>query len=480
MGNQRISINDSSISFSPCYCAPEWAAFLIDDKDTLVVTHTLDVWSVGISLCELVTLDAALKPKYVSIYKTGGSHRKAGFLFLEWLANQSLDLDLDQRILDFDPSFKDMVCKKMLSKKHGERWSLAECLNHPFLQNCQVPGLDDLAAGEDQDHLGGSGEREKIVAFRRNRIEEKNEDQRPPLKKGSLWKLNSNGNLNDNAHWLKRDIWLAANGNLCYFSQKEEKRLVLIDNRRIAASTISVVEVEKEKENKEEACVKPFVFKLAPNTECEEAKNLDENVLKSAEGETAYFATDSAEARDSWVGLLNKTMQSTTAGEASRVQLSANMIAEYREFFKVTVRNRRQKIEPLTESQSLPFKPVFERELWKLNSEGDPMKQSDWCSRWFWLAKNGALCYKSDKENRNLIYYKPEDIRDCSYRKLTEKESCRPHSFELQLKSNNGMEYAPGVFAAESETVLEIILGCVQKYQAMKKTKNTKKNNLGS
>jgi len=413
-------------------------------------------------LCELVTLDAALKPKYVSIYKTGGSHRKAGFLFLEWLANQNLDLELEQKIIDYHPDFTDLVCKKMLTKKSNERWSLAECLNHPFLQNCKVPGLDDLA--DDQEHLGGE-ERDKIVAIRRNRIEEKTVDQRPPLKKGSLWKLNSHGNLNDNAHWLKRDIWLGANGNLCYFSQKEEKRLVLLDARRIAACEINICDLKDDESKKE------FVFKIAPNNESEEAKKLDDDA--QAENEPVYFAADSLDARDSWVELLKKSTVNTTAGDASKVQLSANMIAEYREFFKVTVRNRRQKIEPLTESQSLPFKPVFERDLWKLNSEGDPMKEGDWSFRWFWLAKNGALCYKSDKEMRNLIYYRPEDIRDCTYRKLSGKESCRPFSFELQLKSNNGMEYAPGVFAAESEAVLEIILGCVQKYQAMRKSKSS-------
>ena len=28
----EVSINDSSISFSPCYCAPEWARFLTDES----------------------------------------------------------------------------------------------------------------------------------------------------------------------------------------------------------------------------------------------------------------------------------------------------------------------------------------------------------------------------------------------------------------------------------------------------------------
>ena len=52
----EVSINDSSISFSPCYCAPEWARFLTDESESkIIVNDKLDVWSIGITLCELVT-----------------------------------------------------------------------------------------------------------------------------------------------------------------------------------------------------------------------------------------------------------------------------------------------------------------------------------------------------------------------------------------------------------------------------------------
>jgi serine/threonine protein kinase len=94
-----ISINDSSIAFSPCYCAPEWATFLIEeDQNTIPAHDALDVWSVGISLCELIALDAVLKPKYASIYRQSGSHRKAQFMFLQWLAAKDEKLMLDRRI----------------------------------------------------------------------------------------------------------------------------------------------------------------------------------------------------------------------------------------------------------------------------------------------------------------------------------------------------------------------------------------------
>ena len=85
-----------------------------------------------------------------------------------------------------------------------------------------------------------------------------------------------------------------------------------------------------------------------------------------------------------------------------------------------------------------------------------------------WLAKNGAFCYESKKEKRELMYFRPEDIRYVRYRKMDVRESCRPHSFELTLRPVDGIEYVPGVFAAENDEVLQIFLGCIEKYQKFK------------
>lgn len=103
------------------------------------------------------------------------------------------------------------------------------------------------------------------------------------------------------------------------------------------------------------------------------------------------------------------------------------------------------------------------------SSPGDPLQDSQWTFRNMWLAKNGALCYFSKKENKELMYYRPEDIRQVSYRRLSyPSECCRPYAFELCLKPSEGVEYAPGVFAATDENVMHIILGCIEKYQKIK------------
>lgn len=59
-------------------------------------------------------MDAVLKPKYASIFRAAGSHRKAGFLFLEWLANREEGLGLDKQLLTYDRDFTDLVIKRML------------------------------------------------------------------------------------------------------------------------------------------------------------------------------------------------------------------------------------------------------------------------------------------------------------------------------------------------------------------------------
>merc|ERR1719337_524697 len=105
----NISITDSSISFSPCYCAPEWAKFLIDESgSTIVASPALDVWSVGMTICELVTLDAVLKPMYGNFLRNAHSHREAGFLFMDWLSNIK-KVPLPKQIEKFDEGFFDLV-----------------------------------------------------------------------------------------------------------------------------------------------------------------------------------------------------------------------------------------------------------------------------------------------------------------------------------------------------------------------------------
>jgi len=446
--NSKISINDSTISFSPCYCAPEWAHFLIEDADYLRVNDQLDVWSVGISLCELVMLDAVLKPKYAAIYRHAGSHRKAGFLFLEWLANKEESLVLDKKIMTFHKEFVDLVVTKMLTKDEKARWSLAECLNHPFIADCVVAGLDNNSSAEVEGNLV-----EKIQAKRRERIEELITDK-PPLIVGVLYKLNSDGAVMNKEHWLKRDMWLAHNGSLCYFSQKKGKRLVLLEAAAIARGTITLID------NGE--CALPWCFSLKMEVD----QTQDAAALNGTPTEIQMYAAENEEQRKAWVAMLNNVISMKYQNLDTRVLISKGLIEDYRNF-KIQIRNRREKIDP----EKAEFQSVFKRELWKLNQEGDIMNPEHWLKREMWLAKNGAFCYFSKKEDKELQYYKSEDIKSVICAELPEGESCKPFTFTLTLKPTDGLEYAPGVFAADNEETMRTFLGCIKKFQSRSRQK---------
>ena len=121
------------------------------------------------------------------------------------------------------------------------------------------------------------------------------------------------------------------------------------------------------------------------------------------------------------------------------------------------------------------YNQVYEAQLWKLNADGDPQVPEDWLQRRFWLAKNGSFCYHSAKEGRDLIYYRPEDVRYLKYRKMYGSESCKQYAFELTPAPLDELEYSPGLFAADQEQVMLIVLGCIERYQRIKQEKERRR-----
>merc|ERR1712060_505411 len=55
------------------------------------------------------------------------------------------------------------------------------------------------------------------------------------------------------------------------------------------------------------------------------------------------------------------------------------------------------------------------------------------------------------KEERELVYYTPEDIEKAKFTLLDNKKSAKPWSFQVQLTFSGDVEFAPGEFAATSE-----------------------------
>lgn len=404
----QVDISDSSISFSPCYCAPEWARFLINENEATVTADAcLDSWSVGMTLCELVSLDAILKPMYANFLKNAHSHREAGFLFMDWLAGLK-KAPLPKRLEKADVQFLKLLKDGLLLCSASQRKTCAQCLSSAWLASKEKPtpaAQEEMAA--------------EVARVPRVRNVE-DDTSALPLHKGVLWKLNSGGNPKDAAHWIRRDMWIAHNHSLCYFSLKENNRLVLIDGAKLATALIEPTT----------GAAREFSFKVMTGEEEEQ--------------ETYSFAAESEDEFKTWLQQLKMTgrmelLVTMKLGKQMQEDLAA---------FRIGVKNRRLKVE---EGDQAEFIPCFKARLWKVKGEGDRMRESDWFLREMWVAKNGCLVYHSPKEERDLIYYTQNDLTRASLIPLANDETIKPWAFQIQLPPANGVEFAPGEFAAESE-----------------------------
>eukprot|EP00747_Dinoflagellata_sp_TGD_P100993 gnl/TRDRNA2_/TRDRNA2_168212_c0_seq4.p1 gnl/TRDRNA2_/TRDRNA2_168212_c0~~gnl/TRDRNA2_/TRDRNA2_168212_c0_seq4.p1 ORF type:complete len:701 (+),score=150.23 gnl/TRDRNA2_/TRDRNA2_168212_c0_seq4:87-2105(+) len=409
----NISIQDSSISFSPCYCAPEWARFLIKDSDSKIIASPgLDVWSIGMTICELVTLDAVLKPMYANFLRNAHSHREAGFLFLDWLSNLK-KVPLPKSIERFDTQLNDLILNWLLVCDKTTRKQLAQSLSHPYVASANRKDPEDLAKGSMEDGA-------QLDHATRNRADDNS--SKAPLYKGTLWKLNTNGNAKDVTQWLKRDMWITAAGSLCYFSQKDNKRLVLIDGSKLASAKI----------RRSDGSAKDFAFEVVYASDHDDHAN-----------ETVFFAAESQDDYATWT----KKLLSHTRLDMPTIHLGEDM-AEDLKIFMVNVKNRRMKV---GDNSAHDFDPVFKAKLWKVKGEGDRMKAEDWFEREMWISKNGSLVYYSKKEERELVYYTQADLSRAVIEKVPDNQSCKKFTFLVKLPPSEGVEFAPGEFAASTQ-----------------------------
>jgi len=86
-----------------------------------------------------------------------------------------------------------------------------------------------------------------------------------------------------------------------------------------------------------------------------------------------------------------------------------------------------------------------------VKTDGDRMKVEDWFEREMWLSVTGNLVYFSKKEQKELVHYTAEDIADATFTIIEDSDSIRPHTFQVQLRATDDIEFAPSQFAAESD-----------------------------
>lgn len=410
-----VHITDSTISFSPCYCAPEWAAFLIsEDSQSIEIAHSLDAWSVGITVCELVSLGAILKAMYRQFLRHAVAHDEAGFLFLEWLSTLKKSAPLPKNVKEFDADFVDLVSNWLLVFDSKKRKSCAECLAHPYFAS--LPDEDNSTR---ESNRTSSSLPVDFVA-RAQRVRAEDDSKTTPLHKGILFKLDTGGDPKDETLWRQRDMWVSKAGSICYFSIKENKRLVIVDGSKLHGGSVE----------KFEGGCKPYSFEV-------KYKSDDEDQILSV-----FFACESQKDYKLWI----KSIKGSTRLDIPTMHLGRG-VKEMRAFI-VKVKNRRQKVD---EADQDGFEPVFKDNLWKLKAEGDPIKQADWFEREMWLSKNGSLVYHSHKEERHLVYYTAADLMRARCTITPPGTSVKPFAFKVHLPVQDNMEFAPGEFAASSE-----------------------------
>jgi len=407
----KVSIQDSTISFSPCYCSPEWARFLITDAESniIVASPALDVWSVGMTLCELVTLDAILKPQYANFLRNAHSHREAGFLFMEWLGGIK-KAPLPKSLHKYNKGLLDLLQNWLLVCNPKERRTCAECLANPYIM---------------EGDAGSEHGRETVERLPRDRPPDNS--VQTPLYKGTLWKLNAGGNTKDASQWIKRDMWIAHNHSLCYYSVKENRRLVLVDGAKLNNAQIHELA----------GAAKDFAFEVKTRSDAEDP-------LKDQPLDVHAFAAETKEDLMVWKAKLtrakNMDMRMT-------FKLGDSMVGDL-QTFKMGVKNRRMKVDEKDQDQ---FEAVFKAKLWKVKADGDRMQAEDWFERDFSIAKNGSLTYYSPKDERDLVYYTATDMQRAKIQVLQDGQANKPFAFQICLPALDGVEFAPGEFAAESQ-----------------------------
>jgi len=122
------------VTGTPCYMAPELAKLLAENRDEILVSRLMDVWSVGLCAMEAIFFQPILKPWFEEWEQETGN----GMKFLRWLGDYKakpaiMDADMCKAMKDIDPDMCELL-KRMLIKDPAERGDIAECLTHPWFE----------------------------------------------------------------------------------------------------------------------------------------------------------------------------------------------------------------------------------------------------------------------------------------------------------------------------------------------------------
>lgn len=125
-----MSKNSSTVAFTPGYCSPEFARAYLKPQDVIEIIYEMDVWSVGITIAEVATLNSPLQDMFSQLQRQGQTFQQASESVITWLANTREAPAFQTGGMDV--SFQNLLYKWMLVPDIKERRQLAECMNHDF------------------------------------------------------------------------------------------------------------------------------------------------------------------------------------------------------------------------------------------------------------------------------------------------------------------------------------------------------------
>lgn len=425
---KSVSLFDSTLSCSPAYVAPEWAKFCITEAadPCLAVTPKLDVWSVGMIVCELVTLEPILARRYDEVARNSGS-QSVRYHFYQWLSSQQEAPIPFQMIEDFDRDLAAFLSETLLVCDPARRWSLAQSLLHPYLAESGLAGdVSDSGTGVPAPALP-----RRLPASGPQRARESSQ---ACCQHGLVWHLREHGDPLDPSQWLERDTWINDGGDLCYLSSQDSERLVLAHARHIAAAEITKLDGT--------AKVPALALRW-------ELRGGSRQVIMACDSRTDYLA---------WLRALRHVkedaLKAMTLGHRPAPQLRRQQprAAGDQPPVEPPAEGRRG-AGPLPEPGACGGEPLLRAKLWRLRAEGDAMKETDWYERETWLTVGGSLAYWSRREAKPLVYYTSQDLGQAVLQVVPRAEACRPFVFSVHPAPRDGVHSRPGYFAAESGTM---------------------------
>merc|ERR1712232_673426 len=144
-----------------------------DTESQLSASPTLDIWSLGIIICEVVVMAPIMRPMYKNFAQNGCSVEEAGLMFMEWLGCMQR-FPMPKAVQTFDADLEEFLIGCMLVLEPTERHTLRQCLTHDFV-------------------MGPSGSWQKLseimpdIVFRDDRGRHQDHG-REILLQGTLWK----------------------------------------------------------------------------------------------------------------------------------------------------------------------------------------------------------------------------------------------------------------------------------------------------